>query len=181
MHFKIFLTATKVARALPPCLTLFNNFRADKNSKPLFLRTFMNLAVGSVEERNPTNENLGIVGFHFVPTPLDGSCCLFQRSFANKSGNPPNALPPLCRETLSVVVHGGNQRQSPATGNPFGLRQLLYAGKPVHRNGLPSTALAPQDHTTSPPQWLPNLHLFLFFQSDRRGLKPGASSARRFW
>ncbi|WP_143288317.1 hypothetical protein [Calothrix rhizosoleniae] len=46
-----------------------------------------------------------------------------------------------------TVVHGGNQRQSSATGNPYGLRHLLYAGKPVHRNGLPSTTLAPQDHT----------------------------------
>jgi len=45
-------------------------------------------------------------------------------------------------ESLSVVVHGGNQRQSPATGNP-------------------STALAPQDHTTSPPQWLPNLQILI--------------------
>ncbi len=28
-------------------------------------------------------------------------------------------------------------------GNPFGLRHLLYAGEPVHRSGLPSTALPP--------------------------------------
>ncbi|MDJ0799581.1 MAG: hypothetical protein QNJ51_22655 [Calothrix sp. MO_167.B12] len=27
-------------------------------------------------------------------------------------------------------------------GNPFGLRHLLYAGEPVHRSGLPSTAMA---------------------------------------
>ncbi len=34
-------------------------------------------------------------------------------------------------------------------GNPYGLRHLLYAGGPVHRNGLPSTAMAYR-----PPQWL---------------------------
>ena len=27
-------------------------------------------------------------------------------------------------------------------GNPSGLRHLLYAGKPVHRNGLPRNAVA---------------------------------------
>ncbi|MDJ0800052.1 MAG: hypothetical protein QNJ51_25135 [Calothrix sp. MO_167.B12] len=32
-------------------------------------------------------------------------------------------------------------------GNPFGLRHLLYAGEPVHRSGLPSTAVAPQPTT----------------------------------
>ncbi|WP_143288136.1 hypothetical protein [Calothrix rhizosoleniae] len=29
------------------------------------------------------------------------------------------------------------------SGNPSGLRHLLYAGKPVHRNGLPPNALPP--------------------------------------
>ncbi len=63
-----------------------------------------------------------------------------------------------------AVAHGGNQRQSSATGNPYGLRHLtavalcrgtrpphclLYAGEPVHRNGLPSTTLAPQDRAAS--------------------------------
>jgi len=69
-----------------------------KNPKPLFLRTFMNLGVGWVEERNPTTKNLSIVGLRYAPTPLV-----------------------LCRETR-------------------------------------------------PPQWLPNLHLFLYFQSDKKGL-----------
>ncbi|WP_159460591.1 hypothetical protein [Calothrix rhizosoleniae] len=41
----------------------------------------------------------------------------------------------------------GNQRHSSVVGNPYGLRYLLYAGKPFHRNDLPSATLAPQDHT----------------------------------
>ncbi|MDJ0797853.1 MAG: MFS transporter [Calothrix sp. MO_167.B12] len=70
-----------------------------------------------------------------------------------------------------TVVHGGNQRQSSAAGNPFGLRHLLYAGEPVHRSGLPSATLAPQDHTVlkiQNPKW---------YDEPIQGLREGIGNA----
>ena len=125
-----------------------------KNPKPLFLQIFMNLGVGWVEEVKPNNQKP-----RYCWVTLRSNATRFMPG--NPSGLRQLTAVALCRGTLSAVAPGGNPHDRAASPPHC----LLYAGKPVHRNGLPSTAMAYR-----PPQWLPNLHLFLYFQSDKKGL-----------
>jgi len=71
---------------------------------------------------------------------------------------------------------GWVEERNPTTKN-LSIVGLRYAPTPLalcRETRLQSTA--PQDHTTSPPQWLPNLHLFLYFQSDKKRLSNGVKT-----